>query len=84
MSRHTGPSAVLYIGLLPFLNAFEGPGMPFHYLHLPSSYPVEDPSLKLVPVESLPGVYNPWPMGRMARMAVNAAQHKTVHLLKTL
>ena len=31
-----------------------------------------------------PGVSNPWPMGHLRpRMAMNAAQHKTVNLLKT-
>ena len=34
---------------------------------------------------SFSGVHNPWSMGHMCpRMAMNVAQHKLVHLLKTL
>ena len=33
---------------------------------------------------AFPGVSNPWPVGRMRpRMAMNAAQHKIINLLKT-
>ena len=41
--------------------------------------------LSLIVMFYSPGVSKPWPMGRMwPRMAVNAAQHKIVNLLKTL